>query len=279
MNAGSAKTDGGRTAGGIWTRLILITLCAAVGLDAAPSVGQEVRRPVHAGRPRFKAVAFDFLVLFDADSVVPVAEETFPGKGRDLSQLWRTRQFEYTWLRSLTGRYADFQTITEDALIYAANAMKLDLTVERKRRLLSAYLHLRPWPDTAETLRQLRASGVRVIALANFSPRMLRTNAEGAGLIGLFDLLVSTDASHAYKPDPRAYRLGIERLHLAKRDILFAAFAGWDAAGAKAYGYPTVWVNRFNQPAEELGIHPDDTFRDLSGLLGFVLGGSLARPR
>ena len=108
---------------------------------------------------------------------------------------------------------------------------------------------------------------------------MLQANAENAGLTGLFDALVSTDTNRTYKPDRRAYQLGMERLHLAKHDILFAAFGGWDAAGAKAFGYPTVWVNRSNQPAEELGIRPDHISSDLSGLLEFVLSGPPARPR
>ena len=110
-----------------------------------------------------------------------------------------------------------------------------------------------------------------MITIANFSPTMLRANAERAGLTPLFDALVSTDANHTYKPDPRAYQLGVDRLKLDKRDIVFAAFGGWDAAGAKSYGYPTVWVNRLNQPPEELGLHPDRTVTDLNGLLDFVL--------
>jgi 2-haloacid dehalogenase len=255
-------------------------LTVFIGLAAASFVGQELPRPVDAAaRPRFKAVAFDYLVLFDPNSVVPAVEQTFPGKGRELTQLWRTRQFEYTWLRSITDRYVDFFAVTEDALVYSANAMKLELTAERKQRLLNAYLHLAPWPDTAGTLRRLKESGIRVVALANFSPRMLQANAENARLTGLFDALLSTDANRTYKPDPRAYRLGMERLHLPKREILFAAFGGWDAAGAKAFGYPTVWVNRFNQPAEELGIQPDQISSDLSGLLEFVLSGAPAGAR
>ena len=139
-----------------------------------------------------------------------------------------------------------------------------------KRRLLDAYLHLTPWPDTADALSRLKESGLRVITIANFSPTMLRSNAENAGLIGFFDALVSTDANHTYKPDPRAYRLGMDRLHLKRQDILFVAFGGWDAAGAKAFGYPTFWVNRFNQPLEELSISPDQTSTNLDGLLNFV---------
>jgi 2-haloacid dehalogenase len=261
-------------------RTSIIRLIACIGLAVAASVGGEITRRVDAAaRPRFKAVAFDFLVLFDPNSVVSEVEQVFPGQGAAFTQLWRTRQFEYTWLRSMTDRYVDFFTVTEDALVYASNAMKLKLTAERKQRLLSAYLGLTPWPDAADTLRQLRGSGVRVIALANFSPDMLQANTANAGLTGLFDALVSTDANHTYKPDPRAYRLGIEHLQLAREDILFAAFAGWDAAGAKAFGYPTVWVNRLNQPVEELGVRPDETVPDLKGLLEFVLSEAGAQRR
>jgi 2-haloacid dehalogenase len=271
MNAGFRGTPGARTASALRTYIIRLT--AFIGLAAASFVGQDLQRPVEAAAgPRFKAVAFDYFVLFDPNSVVPAVEQSFPGRGRELTQVWRTRQFEYTWLRSITGRYVDFFAVTEDALVYAANAMQLELTTERKQRLLNAYLHLAPWPDTADSLRRLRDHGIRVIALANFSPDMLQANAENAGLTGLFDALVSTDAIRTYKPDPRAYRLGMERLHLAKQDILFAAFGGWDAAGAKAFGYPTMWVNRLNQPAEELGIRLDHVSQDLSGLLELVLG-------
>jgi len=272
------EASGHRRTGAL--RTSIAALIALIAVTAGSVAGQVPPRAVDAAaRPRFKAVAFDYLVLFDPNSVVPAVEQTFPGKGAEFTQLWRTRQFEYTWLRSITDRYVDFFAVTEDALVYAANAMKLELTPERKQRLLDAYLQLAPWPDTADTLRRLRQHGIRVIALANFSPNMLEANAENAGLTGLFDALVSTDANRTYKPDPRAYRLGMERLHLIKQEILFAAFGGWDAAGAKAFGYPTVWVNRFNQPAEELGIHPDHIYPDLSGLLDFVLSGPPPRLR
>src|SRR4051812_44520596 len=155
-----------------------------------------------AAAPRFKAVAFDYFVLFNPDSIVPEVEAIFPGRGRELTNLWRTRQFEYSWLRSITGRYVDFFAVTEDSLEYAANSMKLELTPENKRRLLDAYLHLTTWPDTVEALRTLKASGIRIITIANFSPTMLRSNAESAGLLGFFDALVSTDVNHTYKPDP-----------------------------------------------------------------------------
>jgi 2-haloacid dehalogenase len=241
---------------------------AAIG-SAAVSKAPEAAD--HAPRTRFAAVAFDYFVLFNAESVVSAVDRVFPGKGRAFTDVWRTRQFEYAWLRSMAGRYVDFSTVTEDALVYAANAVHVDLTASRRRELMEAYLHLTPWPDTTDALRRLREKDVRVITIANFSPVMLRANAEHAGLTPLFDAFISTDANHSYKPDPRAYQLGVDHLRLPKQDIVFAAFGGWDAAGAKSFGYPTVWVNRFNQPAEELGFRPDRTVTDLEGLLDFVL--------
>jgi 2-haloacid dehalogenase len=222
--------------------------------------------------PRFKAVAFDYFVIFDANSVIPTVEEAFPGKGGEFTKAWRAKQFEYGFLRSITGRHTDFFKVTEDALIYTAEAMKLDLPPEKRKRLLNAYLTLKPWPDAVGALRKLKASGVRIITIANFSPKMLQANADHAGITDLFDELLSTEVNGTYKPDPRAYALGMERLKLKKEEIVFAAFGGWDAYGAKSFGYTTYWVNRFNLPAEELGIQPDKTSNNLEGLLKLVLG-------
>ena len=244
--------------------------------SAAVAATADRRPPVSVDRPqaashRYRAVAFDYFVLFNPDSVLPVVERVAPGKAREFTNLWRTRQFEYTWLRSITNRYADFSRVTEDALFYAASALQVSLTSSQKQELMNAYLALTPWPDSADALRRLRASSVKVITIANFTPGMLRANADRAGLTPLFDAFVSTDANRSYKPDPRAYALGLERLDLPREDIVFAAFGGWDAAGAKAFGYPTVWVNRFNQPLEQLDTRPDRSVGDLSGLLDFVL--------
>ena len=232
----------------------------------APADAQE------PSAPRFKAVAFDYFVIFDANSVTPEVERAFPGKGVEFTKMWRSKQFEYCYLRTITGHETDFFKVTEDALVYTAEAMKLELTSETRKQLLDAYLTLKPWPDAAGSLQKLRAAGVRIITISNFSGKMLRANADGAGMTGLFDELVSTQANGTYKPDPRAYELGIEKLKLKKEDILFAAFGGWDAYGAKSFGYTTYWVNRFNLPAEELGIGADRTSNNLEGLLDFVLG-------
>lgn len=224
--------------------------------------------------PRFKAVAFDFFVLFDPSSVVPEVEKAYPGKGAEFTKLWRAKQFEYCFLRSLTDRHEDFFAVTSDALAYTARAMKLELPPETRMRLLNAYLALKPWPDTLDGLRRLKAAGVRIITLANFSRKMLLANADGAGATGLFDELLSTEANGTFKPDPRAYALGMQRLGLEKHEVAFAAFGSWDAYGAASFGFPTVWVNRFGLPAEQLGVEPDKTTSDMKGLLEFVLGRS-----
>jgi 2-haloacid dehalogenase len=222
--------------------------------------------------PRFKAVAFDYFVIFDPNSVVPEVEKAFPGKGVEFTRIWRGKQFEYCFLRSITGRHRDFFEVTEDALVYTANVTKLELSPETKKRLLDAYLNLKPWPDAAEGLRKLKACGVRVITIANFSEKMLRANADHAGITDLFDTLLSTEANGTYKPDPRAYELGLTKLKLKKSEVVFAAFGGWDAYGAKSFGYKTYWVNRFNLPVEELGIQADATSENMAGLLDYVLG-------
>jgi len=222
--------------------------------------------------PRYKAVAFDYFVYFDPNSVVATAEEVFPGKGLDFTKAWRAKQFEYGFLRSITDHHEDFFKVTEDAMTYTIENMKLEATAEQRKRLLNAYLTLKPWPDAVDGLKKLKASGLRIITIANFSKKMLRANAENAGIADLFDELLSTEVNGTYKPDPKAYGLGMERLGLKKDEIVFAAFGGWDAYGAKSFGYPTYWVNRFSLPAEKLGIRPDGTSDNFQGLLDFVLG-------
>lgn len=223
-------------------------------------------------QPRFKAVAFDYFVLFQADSVASKVDREFPGRGLEFTRAWRARQFDYGFLRSITHRHEDFLQVTAEALDYTAESMHLTMTPLVRGRLLDAYLKLTPWPDTVSALRTLKAAGVKIITIANFSPRMLRSNADQAGITGLFDDLLSTERNGTLKPEPQAYALGLKVLHLKKTEILFAAFGGWDVFGAKSFGYPTYWVNRANAPLERLGLEPDGQSRDLRGLLTFVLG-------
>jgi 2-haloacid dehalogenase len=228
----------------------------------------------HGATPRFKAVAFDYFVIFDPNSVMPAVEEVAPGRALEFTRAWRSKQFEYGFLRSITKQHADFFEVTADALDYTAAAMQVRLDPAARKRLLEAYLNLKPWPDARPALERLRAAGVRIITIANFSPSMLRANADHAGLGTHFDELVSTARNGTYKPSAEAYALGLQALGMEKEEIVFAAFGGWDAYGAKRFGYPTYWVNRFRLPPEQLGTPPDGTSHDLTGLLQFVIAGA-----
>jgi 2-haloacid dehalogenase len=221
------------------------------------------------GRP-VKALAFDAFPVFDPRAVVPLAEVAFPGKGGDLVALWRNRQFEYTWLRTITGRYADFLRVTEEALVFAGKSLRLDLSAETRDHLVGAHFALPPWPDAVQTLGRFRQAGLRLAFLSNMTQSMLAGCIEGAGLADIFEHVLSTDERRTYKPDPRAYSMGVDAFGLAPGDILFVAFGGWDAAGAKAFGYPTYWVNRLGLPPEELGLTVDGAGGDLHSLTDFL---------
>ena len=246
-------------------RDFLVLAAGGLAASCAPSFAGE------RAKPRYRAVAFDGFPVFDPRPVFALAEEIFPGQGAALGAAWRSRQFEYQWLRALAGRYADFAKATEDALVAAARALRLDLAPDARARLTAAFGRLKAWPDAAPALRTLRDAGVRLAFLSNMTPGMLEAGIANAGLDGLFDHVLSTDAVRTYKPDPRAYRLGLDAFGLEREEILFAAFAGWDAAGAKWFGYPTFWVNRLGSPREELGAAPDGEGRDLTDLVRFVL--------
>lgn len=246
---------------------------AFIGLTAVGMMASTVQHSLYAqtsGRSRFKAVAFDAFPIFDPRPVFALAETLFPGKGAELSNAWRTRQFEYQWLRALSGHYADFWQTTEDALRYAAQLLNLELSSENRSKLMQAYLGLKVWPDVPSALAALKDAGIRLVFLSNMTKAMLDAGIAAAGLLGVFQHVLSTDQIRTYKPDPRAYQMAIDALGLARDEIVFASFAGWDASGAKWFGYPTFWVNRLGLPKEELGVAADAMGRDLNELVSFV---------
>jgi 2-haloacid dehalogenase len=218
-----------------------------------------------------KAVAFDGFPILDPRPVFALVDELYPERGVELGNLWRTRQFEYTWLRTMSGRYTDFWQVTDDALVFAAKALKVELTPEKHARLMEAYLKLRCWPDVPAALSSLKKAGIRIAFLSNLTAKMLESGIQNSQLGSVFDHVLSTDRVKVYKPDPRAYQMGLDAFGLKPDQILFAAFAGWDAAGAKLFGYPTFWVNRQNQPAEELGAAPDASGGNLNDLVAFLV--------
>lgn len=236
---------------------------AAGALASALSVGA-------ATKPKIKVIAFDAFPILDPRPVFALAEQLFPGKGAELSNAWRTRQFEYQWLRALSGNYADFWQATEDGLMFAGESLKLDVTPDQRKRLMESYLGLKAWPDVPPALKSLKSAGFRLAFLSNATPKILDSGIKNSGLEGVFEHVLSTDKIKTYKPDPRAYQMAIDAFGLKKEEILFVAFAGWDAAGAKTFGYTTYWVNRQNLPAERLGVTPDAVGKNLDDLTGFV---------
>jgi 2-haloacid dehalogenase len=197
----------------------------------------------------------------------------FPGKGAALVNTWRTRQFEYTWLRTLTSSYADFWQVTSEALQFSCASHGLVLGDAARERLMQAHLNLPAWPDVAPALQRLRAAGVRLALLSNFTRAMLDANLKSASLEEYFDVTgrLSTDDVRAFKPASAAYEMGTRHFRLRRENILFAAFGGWDAAGAKRFGFPVFWCNRMNQPPEQLGVSADHvaaTIAELPAIAG-----------
>ncbi|HSP14296.1 MAG TPA: haloacid dehalogenase type II [Thermoanaerobaculia bacterium] len=232
--------------------------------------------PASATPSRFKAVAFDAFPIFDPRPIAELTESLFPEKGRAIVDAWRTRQFEYQWLRALSGKYADFLQTTEESLRFAAKQLQVAMPPETQQKLMAAYADLKVWPDAPRAIHTLRDAGLRLVFLSNMTRAMLERGLTSSNLDKTFDGILSTDAIRSYKPDPKAYRMAVDALRLKREEILFVAFAGWDVAGAKWFGYPTFWVNRAGSPLEELGAVPDGSGRDLNALVEFVLPGSTA---
>ena len=243
-------------------------LLAGAGLLADPGR----RQPVNSTQGKLKAVVFDGFPIFDPRPVAILAESLFPGQGPAIMNAWRARQFEYQWLRALSGQYVDFLQATQDSLIFAFAQQHLALPEDKMRQLLAKSAELPAWPDALAALARLRQDGLRLALLSNMTRAMLEAGIVRNGMQGVFEEVISTDSIRTYKPDPRAYQLALNRLRLRREEILFAAFAGWDAAGAKWFGYPTFWVNRADGAPEELGVSPDSSGRDLAALIQFVEG-------
>jgi 2-haloacid dehalogenase len=214
------------------------------------------------------AVAFDALAIFDPRPVFALALSMFPHAGDRLVETWRTRQFEYAWLRTLSRTYVDFWKVTEQALEYAAKVAHVQLTSGQRDALMGAFLELKPWPDAPPAVHTLQKAGFRLALLSNFSPHMLESV---VGKAGLGDIaLLSTNRVRAYKPDPRAYQMAVDYFRVPASRIAFVAFGGWDAAGARVFGFPTFWANRMQLPEEQLDHAPDATEIGLLGLTQFI---------
>ncbi len=225
--------------------------------------------------PRFrnlKACVFDaYGTLFDVFSVTALCEELFPGKGQALAQLWRAKQLQYSLLRSLMGRHTDFWQLTGDGLVHASKNLKLDLTPEKRTRLTEAYLSLIAFPDVKPGLEALKQRGLRLAILSIGEPRMLEAAARSAGVFDLLDRIISVEEVQIFKPSPRVYRLGPERLNVSPAELGFVSSNSWDVAGAASAGRSTCWIQRSaGEPPEELGFAADRVVRAITDLVALV---------
>lgn len=214
-----------------------------------------------------KAFVFDaYGTLFDVHAIVAAAERKFPGRGTELSNRWRAKQLEYSWLRSLMDRYEDFWRVTEAALIAACRAMQLPLDGPARAQLMEGYLHLNPFPEVKKALNALSPKSLAI--LSNGSPKMLEQVVKNAGLEGMFSHVISVDEVRTYKPNPATYQLAVKKIGVPKDSIGFVSSNFFDIAGAKMFGFRTYWINRPGITPDELGVSPDATLKSLTDLAG-----------
>jgi 2-haloacid dehalogenase len=236
-----------------------------------------------------KAVVFDaYGTLYDIQSVAAVTEQAFPGRGEIITQIWRIKQLEYTWLCSLMQRYQDFAAITRDSLRYTLDCLGVTAEPAVFEQLMDKYLHLDLYSDAAATLSALH--GRKLAILSNGSPAMLTTLVRNSGLDGVLDATISVDSQKIFKPSPDAYALIESELGIAPAEVLFVSSNPWDACGAKAFGLNVAWIERVSAedmaraltPAapispltmfkairmqmDQLGLQPDHRIRALSEL-------------
>ncbi len=210
------------------------------------------------------ALVFDaYGTLYDVHSVLARGESFFPGKGAELSRLWRAKQLEYTWLRSLMQRYRPFSAVTREALAYACEALGLELTAERMEALMGEYNMLAPFPEVAASFERLK--GVKRAILSNGSPDMLEPLVAHSGLA--LDAVISVDEVGVFKPAPAVYELAVRKLNIDKKRIGFVSSNGWDALGAKSFGFSVFWINRARAPVDRLGFSPDRIVAGLDEIL------------
>ena len=221
------------------------------------------------------ALVFDaYGTLFNVDSVIAACEDLFPGHGSALSHLWRAKQLQYSWLRSLMGRAGDFNQVTRESLQVACQSLGLGYSEIVLTRLDQAYRTLNVFDDTLPTLLRLRRQqpGVKLGILSNGTKEMLNAVVAHNNLAVMFDAVLSVDEVGIFKPDQRVYQLACDRLQLNCDQIGFVSSNGWDAAGATAFGFTTFWINRAAAPIELLGVTPDRVVNSLAALPALLTG-------
>jgi len=213
-----------------------------------------------------KACVFDaYGTLFDFASAAARCQDVPDQKLSALTTLWREKQLQYTWLRSLEGRFADFWKVTADGLDFALDTLGI-ASPELHAKLMELYLTPAPFPEVPSVLAQLRKAGFKTAILSNGSTKMLDSAVRAAGLTNLFDVVMSADAVEVFKPHPRVYEYGLKTLGLQPHQVSFQSSNAWDAYGASDFGLRVVWCNRYGHRAERLPGSPDHEIRSLSEL-------------
>ncbi|HUL97052.1 MAG TPA: haloacid dehalogenase type II [Usitatibacter sp.] len=213
------------------------------------------------------ALVFDaYGTLFDVHSVARLAESLFPGKGAALSAAWRGKQLEYTWLRTLMGRYEDFSRVTLSSLEWTFEHLGLEPEESARRALLDEYRKLAVFPEVPDALEKLSRNRPLAI-LSNGHPDMLNAVVQHNGLTERFrGGVLSVHPAHRFKPDPSVYQIAEEQLGVTRTLLGFVSSNGWDAAGAKSFGFQAFWINRGGAPVERLGVRPDAVVKNLAEL-------------
>ena len=240
-----------------------------------------------------EAVVFDaYGTLYDVQSVAAITEEALPGCGEIITQIWRIKQLEYSWLRSLMRRYQDFSVITRESLAYTLRVLGLEYDSDLFERIVGKYLELELYPDVMPTLSAMQSRKLAI--LSNGSPVMLETLVRNSGLDRMLDATISIDSQRLFKPAPEAYSLIESILGVPPADVLFISSNPWDACGAKAFGLNVAWIERVTPEAmalafvksdvvspltmfnairtqiDELGLKPDYRIHALSELPGLI---------
>ena len=212
------------------------------------------------------ACVFDaYGTLFDVAAAAVQCRDALGDKADELSVLWRTRQLEYTWLRSLMQEYVEFRQVTGDGLDYAMDALGIEDDTLRQR-LMDIYMRLDAYPEVKDVLSALKAGGIKTAVLSNGSPEMLSSAVDNAGIADLLDDVFSVDSIGIYKPHPSVYQMAVDGLGVDAGRICFMSSNAWDAAAGANFGYRVVWVNRFGQPQERIPGEPEHEVKTLEAL-------------
>lgn len=210
-----------------------------------------------------KAVVFDaYGTLYDVQSVASVTEDAFPGYGEIITQVWRIKQLEYSWLRSLMRRYQDFAAVTHDSLSYTLRSLGLNYDAETFEGIVAKYLQLDLYPDALASLAAMKDRKLAI--LSNGSPDMLDTLVRNSGLDRVLDATISVDANKVFKPSPEAYALIESTLKVPPADVLFISSNPWDVCGAKSFGLNVAWIERVTPEAMALACVESDVLPPLT---------------